>query len=54
MSDSDELDRACKLISGLDLEGGKCRNKAVGRLARRGYSPSQAYAAIERVRSGLS
>jgi SOS response regulatory protein OraA/RecX len=53
-SDSDEIERACALLKGLDLEGGKARNRAIGRLARRGYSPSQAYAAIDRVRSESS
>jgi regulatory protein len=49
--DSDDLERACALIDKLDLEDPRIRNRALGRLARRGFSPSQAFAALDKVRS---
>ena len=50
-NDADDLERACALITHLDLGDPKVRNRALGRLARRGFSPSQAYAALDHVRS---
>ena len=51
--DSEDVERACALIKNLDLDDPSVRTRALGKLARRGYSPSQAYEAIDKVRRGF-